>query len=339
MRLLPAIQEDQLADPVRAKLSMVVPILSATLFSLNRSRVERFGGYNRITLWDIAREFREGSGDVGICFEWAVHEALANHNETIHALASEVLKDFCGIGGGSDSLLFGPEKEGAIPILESVRDSLSDDARIYVGNRGQPPKLRRYIPQIIRASRRNAERDRLPRSISGLWKADLFLGNASSEKWVGTTVKVNSDQLEGAQGLRIGIYPKRDAKDTPRRDESLNLVRLPLPYDGEFMELFYKSFFLVRAFLKADAQVPRPESLPDAEDRFLTQELQSRRQFLAVDVIEVLRGMSQPGLIRTDDVTEVEPTAIISEATGLKENPPVDPTANEYISLTPAPLG
>ena len=64
---------------------------------------------------------------------------------------------------------------------------------------------------------------------------------------MGTTVKINPGHLQGARGLRIGIYPKTNARDTARQDDDLNLIRLPLPYDGAFMELFYKAFYLVKA--------------------------------------------------------------------------------------------
>lgn len=336
MRLLKSIQLEGLADPVRSKFAMVVPVLEATLFSMNRKRVERLGGYDAMTLWDLAREGREGAGDAGICFEWAVHEAIASQHPLVYPLASEVLDTFCGIGGGSDSILFGPEKDGVIPILESVQDALTDDSRIYVGNRGQPPKLRRYIPQIIRAFNRAEVRSKLPRSINGLWKADLFLGNRDSEKWVGTTVKSNGGDLVGAQGLRIGIYPQVNPKDAPRLDDTLNLVRLPLPYDGAFMELFYKSFFLVRAFFKADARVPLPVALPDAEDRFITDQLESRRDFPILQVIEVIREMSQEGLLDTQDVQDVAPSAALSEEAGLDEDPP-EVAEGDFISLTPQP--
>jgi len=280
---------------------------------------------------------REGDGDVGICFEYAVHEAIANRDSLIHPLASEVLESFCGISDGCDSILFGPEKEGRIPILESVQNALTDDSRIYVGNPGQPPKLKRYIPQIIRAFRRNEDRNRLPRTISGLWKADLFLGNPQSERWVGTTVKINPGGLQGAQGLRIGIYPRANAQDVPRKDDALNLVRLPLPYDGAFMELFYKAFFLVRAFVRADARIPPPDSLPDAEDRFVTSELQQRAMFPVVRVTEVIRDMSQRGLLDERPIIEAAPTAELSE-NGLEENPQGLHSDEGLISLTPQPL-
>lgn len=338
MKVLKTIQTEVISDPVRSKFAMVAPVIEATLNSLNTQRIARLGGLETITLSDLAREFREGSGDAGICFEYAVHEALANENALIHPITSEVLHDFCSIPGGSHSILFGPEKEGRIPILESVENALSPDSRVYVGNRGQPPKLKRYIRQIINAYRRHEARNRLPRSISGLWKADLFVGNRDVERWVGTTVKINPTHLEGAKGLRIGIYPKANANDTPRRDEDLNLVRLPLPYDGAFMELFYKSFYLVRAFLKADAKVPGPVALPDAEDRFVTQELEARREFPIVQVLDVIREMAQPGLLADEGLSSLEPTASLSEAEGLTEQPSLPELETDSVSLTPEPM-
>jgi len=113
-------------------------------------------------------------------------------------------------------------------------------------------------------------------------------------------VKSHSGGLEGAAGLRLGIYPQQNASDGPRKDDDLNLIRLPLPYDSAFCELFYKSFFLFRAFLNADAKVPAPVNLPDAEDRLVTKELQSRRDFPVTDVLGAIRDMSQQSLVATE---------------------------------------
>jgi hypothetical protein len=168
----------------------------------------------------------------------------------------------------------------------------------------------------------------------GIWKADLFLGSRTSDNWVGTTVKINSTHLEGGEGLRVGIYPRVNERDRPRRDEDLNLVRLPLPYDGAFMELFYKSFFLVKAFLRADAKVPPPVALPDAEDRFVATELETRREFPIVDVIEVLREMSQRDLLDTAAVEDVPPTASISVTAGLEDAPDA-PDSPDIVSVGP----
>jgi hypothetical protein len=333
MKVLKAIQQDEVTDAVQAKFSMATPVLEAMLNSLPRKRMGRLGGLDKITLHDLAREFREGSGDTGICFELAVHEAIAAKHSLIHPLVSEVLEKFCAVKDGADSILFGPEKNGVIPILETVDNALTDDSRVYVGGRGQPPKLKRHIPAIIRAFFRNQQDQTLPRSISGLWKADLFIGGKDSDKWMGTTVKINADTLQGAKGLRIGLYPEVNKKDVPRLDENLNLIRIPLPYEKSFMELFYKSFNLVRAFLRADACVPRPVELPDSEDRFVTQELQTRKDFPVVDILEVLRAMGQPNLLEEQQVTQIEPAASLSEA-GLSHKP-AKKDASELVSLAP----
>jgi hypothetical protein len=335
VRILIGLQEAEIADAVRAKFSLVVPVLEATLYSLARDRIERLGGLNSITLHDIAREFREGFGDAGICFEYAVHSAIAENNPLIAPLASEVLNDFCRIVGNASSILFGPEKDGVIPIIEAVQNSLTNDSVLFVGNKGRPPKLKRYIPKIVRAFRRHEERNKLPRSISGIWRADLFLGNSSSEQWVGTSVKINPGQLQAAQGLRLGIYPKSNQADCPRFDEQLNLIRLPLPYDRSFMELFYKAFYLVRAFMKADARVPPEISLPDSEDRFVTRELELRRSFPIIQVVEVLRDMSQPNLVTRNEIQDLQAAAQISEADGLVTEGIA--TQSLPISITPIP--
>ena len=110
-----------------------------------------------------------GTGDAGICFELAVHQAIEARHPLLHPLVSEVLDKHIGIKEEAESILFGPEKNHVIPILESTQDALTEDSRVWVGNRGQPPKLKRYVPQIINAFRRSETRNKLPRSISGLW--------------------------------------------------------------------------------------------------------------------------------------------------------------------------
>lgn len=337
MKILQGVQKGEIGDAVQSKLAMMIPVLEGTLFSLATVRVSRLGGRKKVTLVDLARESREGDGDVGICFEFAVHSAIAQKSEHIYDLSSEVLENFCKIKGGSESLLFGPEKQGRIPVLESVQNSLNDESRIHVGNQGQPPKLKRYIPQIINAYWRRDRQNQLPRSINGLWKADLFLGNHQVNKWVGVTVKSNGNALEAAKGLRIGIYPKKDDADTPRLDTKLNLIRLPLPYDLGFCELFYKSFFLTRAFLRADAQIPKPVDLPDAQDRFLTNELTKRREYPVIDVIEAIRRMSQTNLLDDSEIETFSPSAVISKETGLVKGPEADDPKFETPSLSPKP--
>ena len=96
------------------------------------------------------------------------------------------------------------EKTGAIQLIDTAYNILNDNSRVLAGIQGQPAKLRRRLNLLAAAFRRPATRLALPWSIGGLWKADLFVGSTDSQQWVGTSVKINPAQLEGAAGLRIG---------------------------------------------------------------------------------------------------------------------------------------
>ena len=295
-------QIDRITDAARARIAMVRPILRATLFSMKRDRIERLGGYGKISLADLAREYREGPGDCGICFEYAVHDAIRNEDRQVHSLVSEVLEEFCGIREGANSILFGAEKNGAVTLIETASDLLTDESRILAGKTGQPPKLKRYLDRLVKAFRRPDYRERLPASIRGLWRADLFIGSPREDRWVATTLKINPADLEGAPGIRIGVYPERQRGERPSRDDGRNLILCPLPYNAGFMELFYSSFFIVRQVLAADARVPRPVALPSADDQHVALELVARRDFPLLEVIEVLDPMAQPGLLESSEV-------------------------------------
>lgn len=296
MKIQTEIQRARISDAARARIALVLPVLKGVLFALQRDRVERFGGYEKITLADLGREYREGSGDCGICFEYAVHDSLRLKDKSIYGLLSSVLEDYCGIKTGAESILFGAEKTGGLSLIETSADLLDNESRILSGKIGQPAKLKKNWDRIKKALRDAKARERLPSSIKGLWKADLFLGSSDEGRWVGSTLKLNKRDFEGAPGLRLGIYPEMRAGEGPSRDEANNLVLCPLPYDSSFMELFYTSFFTVKQFLIADTRVPKPVALPNAADRFVAQQLEERRQFAVLDILEAMYPMGQPDL-------------------------------------------
>jgi hypothetical protein len=306
-------QVGKIADSTRARFAMVRPILTATLYSLKRSRVERFGGIEQITLEDLAREFREGSGDSGICFEYAVHDGLLRRSEHVYPRVSEVLESFCNIKGGAESILFGVEKGGTLKLVATGAEKLTDESRILVGKTGNPPKLKKHMTTICEAFRSVRHRALLPRSIRGLWRTDLFVGCSGPDRWVATTLKTNADALEADAGIRIGIYPERRHGELPTWDDAKNLILCPLPYNGAFVELFYQSFFIVKALLSEDARLPPPWQLPSSDDRFVAQELVARRAFPVVGILEALGRFAQPELIDetfAGDVTDESIAAV-----------------------------
>lgn len=161
----------------------------------------------------LARLYRPGDGDCGICFEYAVHDAISNGEPDVLERIDDALTRHCRVQGDkATSILFGAEKTGSQQLIDTTGEVLTDDSLLLHGRRGRPLKLKRHLNLIAAAFRRKGVRPALPYSISGLWKADLFLGKSDTDRWVGTTVKINPQRLESARGLRVGIVPAQDGQ-------------------------------------------------------------------------------------------------------------------------------
>ncbi len=292
------IQQNPVAEHVSALIAVTRPILQALLFALKREIVAVVGGHNEVQLKLLPRLYRPGDGDCGICYEYAIHDAIRREDPMVVERVYDAMTQCRVPGDAIASILFGAEKTGAVQLIDTASEVLTDDSRLLTGLRSQPPKLKTYLNMLAAAFSRPATRLALPSSINGLWKADLFLGCTDSDRWVGTTVKVNASHLEGARGLRIGIVPADQGRtDRIRRDDQRNLVICPIPYDGSFMELFFSAWHLMKQFLNADAMMPPEVALPIATHRQVVRELQSRRDFAVIDVIEALRPLAQPELL------------------------------------------
>lgn len=293
-------QLNPVADDVLALTAVVRPILAGTLYALKQDVVAEAGGFENVKLKMLPRLYRAGDGDVGICFEYAVHEALNEQDPRVLERVSDALK-LCKIRGDAKSILFGMEKSGSVQLIDTAKGVLTDESRALAGTPGKPPRLKGRLNTIAAAFRRPATRLALPWSIRGLWKADLFVGSTQTQQWVGTSVKINPAQLEGAAGLRIGIVPtKQGRSDKVRLDDGRGLVVCPIHHDADFMQVFYEGWRVVQAFIAADAQVPKEAMLPRPMDREVARILEERREYPVVDVIEALRVFSQPELLRTE---------------------------------------
>ncbi len=302
MQLRFQLQQNAVADEVAAITAVVRPILEGVLYALKGDVVEQVSGYQSVILKMLPRLYRAGDGDCGLCFEYVVHDALNRGEPTVMERIHDAAHQYCNVPGTvPSSILFGLEKSGALNLIDTVKERLNEESRLLAGVRGQPAKLRRHIDSIAAAFRRRDARDALPWSIAGLWKADLFVGYEESDRWVGTTVKINAAHLEGARGLRIGIVPTRGGGDDRiRRDEGKNLVVCPLPHDGSFMEVFYQGWGVVQQFIDADAYLPKEVALPRQADRQVARYLADRREFLVTEVIDALGPLSQPELLQTE---------------------------------------
>jgi hypothetical protein len=293
-------QLNAVADEVAALFAVVRPILQGLLHALKADVVAQAGGRDEVKLFMLPRLYRPGDGDCGICFEYAVHDAMRRGDPGILERVDSAL-GLCNIPGSDlSSILFGAEKTGSQQLIATAREALTASSQLMYGTRGRPANLQRHLNAIAQAFRSKSARLNLPQSISGIWKADLFLGKPDTDKWVGTTVKINPAQLEPARGLRIGIVPvKQGESDAVIRDESKNLVLCPLLHDGSFMEVFYAGWIIVQQFIAADAHVPKEVALPRPAEREVARQLESRRAFPVVDVIEALGPLAQPELLDT----------------------------------------
>jgi len=75
------------------------------------------------------------------------------------------------------------------------------------------------------------------------------------------------------------------------------------------MELFFSGWILIQQFLYADAYLPKESALPRPADRQVAKELEIRREFTVVEVLEALDPLVQPELLQTTaDDAEVELT-------------------------------
>jgi hypothetical protein len=292
-------QQNPVADEVSALIAVVRPILTGLLFSLKTDVANEVGGHQNVKLKLLPRLRLKGDGDVGICYEYAVHDSVRRNDPFVMERVTDAIKKHCNVPGKKvESILFGAEKTGAVQLIDTANNILTDDSRILTGKQSQPPKLKAYLNMLAAAFSRESTRLSLPSSINGLWKADLFIGCTDSDRWVGTTVKINPRQLEGANGLRVGIVPSAQGRsDKITRDDSKNLIICPLPYDGSFMEVFYYGWGIVQHFLQADANVPKESALPTPAHRQVARELASRREFTVLEVVEALEAIAQPQLL------------------------------------------
>lgn len=293
-------QRSAVAEDVSALVAVTRPILAGLLHSIGEEFLTPHGGRENLRLGDLGRVRKANDGDLGVAFEYAVHDAIVNRTPVVMERVSEALRR-CRIERGDPaSILFAMEKSGAKQLIETRRDLITNDSRVLSGNRGQPVKLQRYMNQLAAAFHRPTTRLALPRSIQGLWKADLFLGSPLPDHWVGTTIKINPRQLEGAPGLRIAIVPTSSGRsDAIRRDDQKNLIVCPLPHDFSFMQTFHEGMRIVQVLAARDFRMPSDAELPNPMHREVARIYVERRDFSVREVIDAVGLFAQPELLDT----------------------------------------
>lgn len=176
MKIYQERQVNAVSDEVLALTSVVRPILKGALYALKSEVVRNEGGYENVKLFMLPRLVRPGDGDYGICFEYAVHDAISRRDPMVMERVVDAMNLCNARGSDPQSILFAVEKTGSQQLIATARQTLTDDSRLLYGTRGQPLKLRKHLSGIAGAFRRPNARLALPYSIRGVWKADLFTG-------------------------------------------------------------------------------------------------------------------------------------------------------------------
>lgn len=291
-------QVSAVAEDVSALVAVTRPIIAGLLHSIGEEFLVPHGGRENMRLGDLGRVRKANDGDLGVAFEYAVHDAIVAENPIVLDRIATALRQ-CRIDRGSpSSILFAMEKNGSKQLIETQRELITSDSRVLSGNRGQPVKLQRYMNQLAAAFHRPTTRLALPRSIQGLWKADLFVGSTVPDHWVGTTIKINPRQLEGAPGLRIAIVPTSSGRsDAVRRDEQKNLIVCPLPHDYSFMQTFHEGMRIVQTLVARDFRMPTDPELPNPMHREVARIYVERRDFPVREVLDAVGIFAQPELL------------------------------------------
>ena len=131
-------QENPVADEVSAITAVTRPILQGILQGLKKEVVAEAGGVDKVKLFMLPRLRRPGDGDTGVCFEYAVHDALNNRNGMILDRVSVALGRCKVPGSDVASILFGAEKSGAASIIATAKNLLTPESVLLYGTQGRP---------------------------------------------------------------------------------------------------------------------------------------------------------------------------------------------------------
>jgi len=312
-------QASPVEDPVSALVAVTRPIINGVVQSIGAEYVAAYDSRGAVPLKMLGRLRKESDGDIGIAFEYAIHEAVQRAEPVVIERVTEALRQ-CNIRRGDPaSILFAIEKQGAKQLIGTDLELITDNSRALSGRQGQPVKLKKHLNQLAAAFRRTSTKPNLPQSINGLWKADLFLGSPVPDHWVGTSVKITRTRLEKAAGLRIAIVPATAGRsDAIYRDEAKNLVICPVPHDQSFMEVFHEGWRLVQSLCASDFNMPSAAAVPSSLLREVAKVYAQRRDFPVGEVLDVTRPFAQPHLLETkpENVASTSFQADVSPDTG-----------------------
>jgi hypothetical protein len=298
-------QKNPVADEVSALVAVTGPIITGVLRSVSVDVTNTFGDRDKLPLKMLGHLRKEGDGDCGIAFEYAVHDAVISREPVIAERVADALGK-CGVSGDPESILFAIEKSGAQELISTEPGLVMDNSPVLLREGGHRVGLREHLTAIGTAFRLPGALLNLRQSIRGLWKTELFLGSANLDQWVSAGVHMNPSPPKAAKAPSIAVIPSiKGNPDTIRLDEQKNVVICPVPQDGSFIKIFHEGWQIVQALCATGFEMPSESDIPSPLHREVARIFVERRDFPITEVIESIRKFAQPELLTSS--TEVVP--------------------------------
>lgn len=131
-------QASPVADEVSALVAVTRPIVAGVLQSIGAEYLEAFNNDRAaVPLKLLGRLRKQGDGDCGVAFEYAVHDAVHTGQAAVSERVVDALK-MCRINGDPASILFAIEKQGAKQLVSTELALVTNNSRVLSGKQGQP---------------------------------------------------------------------------------------------------------------------------------------------------------------------------------------------------------
>ncbi len=108
--------------------------------------------------------------------------------------------------------------------------------------------------------------------------------------------------------------------ERPKKDDSTNLIMCPLPYSGEFMQLFGASFQITKQLIAYRAGQPSRVALVYEDDQAVAKWLSDRRNFPVLAILDALEPLKQPGLLEEQLPSDIEGDTVAAAPIPLQTN-------------------
>jgi hypothetical protein len=248
----------------------------------------------------VARLERD-KGMRGDGFEWAVHEAILGKEPSVINPVSEALRRASKYvkDAAPTSLLFGQERAKYLGFLDAVVDDAGTDSYLLPQGSGKPFK---FGPWVSLAAQGHTAEHLLNERIKKIWKTDLFLSAQDDPRYFAATIKSNFGQLEGGQGLRVGIVPESTHFQNScgvRYSQQHGLWVVTLADPNGFMGLFNDAYHSVaRAICTLGKQALPPYFVkPSAKAQKVQEQLEKYPDAKASEIEEALNEAAQQDLV------------------------------------------